>query len=146
MATRTSIDIASDTSGGLPFRKMHGLGNDFVVLDARLGDLKLTAASARAIGNRRTGVGCDQIMIIERPRNGGDVYLAIRNSDGGVVESCGNGSRCVARLLLDESGKEKVTMETMGGDIIAARAGNMISIDMGPARHPTTTMRVLGRR
>ncbi len=134
MATRTSIDIASDTSGGLPFRKMHGLGNDFVVLDARLGDLKLTAASARAIGNRRTGVGCDQIMIIERPRNGGDVYLAIRNSDGGVVESCGNGSRCVARLLLDESGKEKVTMETMGGDIIAARAGNMISIDMGPAR------------
>ena len=113
---------------------MNGLGNDFVVLDARTHDVALTPKSARAIGNRRTGVGCDQIMIIERPRNGGDVYLGIRNSDGSVVESCGNGSRCVARLLLDETGKDRVTMETLGGDIIATRAGDLISIDMGPAK------------
>ena len=114
---------------------MHGLGNDFVVLDARQADLMLTPKSARAIADRRLGVGCDQIMIIERPRNGGDIFLAIRNSDGGVVESCGNGSRCVARLLLDETGKDKLTMETVAGPIIATRAGQtLISIDMGLAR------------
>ena len=122
-------------SAGLPFRKRHGLGNDFVVLDARQADLMLTPKSARAIADRRLGVGCDQIMIIERPRNGGDIFLAIRNSDGGVVESCGNGSRCVARLLLDETGKDKLTMETVAGPIIATRAGQtLISIDMGLAR------------
>jgi diaminopimelate epimerase len=120
---------------GLRFRKMHGLGNDFVVLDARGSNLMLTPKSARAIADRRLGVGCDQIMIIERPRNGGDIFLAIRNSDGGVVESCGNGSRCVARLLLDETGKDKLTLETVAGPIIATRAGGeLISIDMGPAR------------
>ena len=114
---------------------MHGLGNDFVVLDARQADLMLTPKSARAIADRRFGVGCDQIMIIERPRNGGDIFLAIRNSDGGVVESCGNGSHCVARLLLDETGKDKLTMETVAGPIIATRAGQtLISIDMGLAR------------
>lgn len=125
----------STTTAGLPFRKMHGLGNDFVVLDARAGDLRLTPETARAIADRRFGIGCDQIMIIERPRNGGDAYLAIRNADGGVVESCGNGSRCVARVLLDETGKQTLTMETLGGPIIATRAERgLISIDMGPAR------------
>lgn len=128
MATGTSLT-------GLPFRKMHGLGNDFVVLDARGGDLGLTPASAKAIADRRFGIGCDQIMIIERPRNGGDAYLAIRNADGGVVESCGNGSRCVASVLLAETGKQKLTMETLGGPIVATRADHgMISINMGPAR------------
>jgi diaminopimelate epimerase len=123
------------TSKVLPFRKMHGLGNDFVVLDARKDDLRLSAESARAIADRRTGVGCDQIMIIENARNGGDAFLAIRNSDGGVVESCGNGSRCVARLLLDETGKQQLTLETVAGPIIATRAANgLISIDMGAAR------------
>jgi len=114
---------------------MHGLGNDFVVLDARRGDVRLTSQSAKAIADRRFGIGCDQIMIIEKPRNGGDAFLAIRNSDGAVVESCGNGSRCVARVLLDESGKPSLTMETLAGPIIATRAeGGLISIDMGPAR------------
>lgn len=124
------------TITGLPFRKMHGLGNDFVVLDARGGDLRLTPQSAKAIADRRFGIGCDQIMIIEPPKNGGDAFLAIRNSDGGVVESCGNGSRCVARLLLDETGKQTLTMETLGGPIVASRADRgLISIDMGPARN-----------
>ena len=122
-------------SQGLPFRKMHGLGNDFVVLDTRTHALMLTPKSARAIADRRTGVGCDQIMIIDPARNGGDAYLAIRNSDGGVVESCGNGSRCVADVLLKETGKDKLTLETLAGPIIASRApGGLISIDMGPAR------------
>ena len=114
---------------------MHGLGNDFVVLDARTADLRLTPQAAKAIADRRFGIGCDQIMIIERPRNGGDAFLAIRNADGGVVESCGNGSRCVARVLLDETGKQTLTMETLGGPIVATRADRgLISIDMGPAR------------
>jgi diaminopimelate epimerase len=118
----------------MTFRKMHGLGNDVVVLDARTADLMLTPKSARAIANRRTGVGCDQIMIIERPRSGGDAYVAMRNSDGGVTERCGNGERCVASILLKETGKDKVTMETLGGPSVATRATNgRISIDMGPA-------------
>ncbi len=128
MATGTSLT-------GLPFRKMHGLGNDFVVLDARAGDLRLTPQSAKAIADRRFGVGCDQIMIIEKAKNGGDAYLAIRNADGGVVESCGNGSRCVASVLLNETGKDKLSLETLGGPIVATRADHgLISIDMGPAR------------
>ncbi len=122
------------TLKGLPFRKMHGLGNDFVVLDTRGVDLMLTPKAARAIADRHTGVGCDQIMIIETARNGGDAYIAIRNCDGGVVESCGNGFRCVARLLLDETGKDKVLLETLAGPVIAARNGALIAVDMGPAR------------
>jgi diaminopimelate epimerase len=122
-------------SAGFPFLKMHGLGNDVVVLDARQHGFALTPAAAKAIADRRTGVGCDQIMIIEPPRNGGDAFIAIRNSDGGVVESCGNGSRCVARVLMEESGKDKVTLETLGGPIIATRsADGLYSIDMGPAK------------
>jgi diaminopimelate epimerase len=119
---------------GLPFRKMHGLGNDFVVLDTRQADLMLTPKAAHAIADRHTGVGCDQIMIIERPRNGGDAYIAIRNSDGGIVEACGNGFRCVARLLLDESGKDTLRLETVAGPVKAARNGALIAVDMGPAR------------
>ncbi|MBX7198033.1 MAG: diaminopimelate epimerase [Rhodospirillaceae bacterium] len=127
-------------SSGLPFLKMHGLGNDVVVLDARKHVFTLTPENAKAIADRRTGVGCDQIMIIEAPRNGGDAYVAIRNSDGGVVESCGNGSRCVARVLMEESGKTEVTMETLGGPIVATRAGDLYSIDMGPARDDWQTI------
>ncbi|MHB1205427.1 MAG: diaminopimelate epimerase [Rhodospirillaceae bacterium] len=122
-------------SAGLPFLKMHGLGNDVVVLDARAHKFALTPAAAAAIADRRTGVGCDQIMIIEAPRNGGDAFIAIRNSDGGVVESCGNGSRCVARVLMEESGKDTVTLETLGGPIIATRTKDgLYAIDMGPAK------------
>ncbi len=122
-------------AANLAFRKMHGLGNDFVVLDARGGNLMLTPKSARAIADRRLGVGCDQIMIIEPARSGGDAYIAIRNSDGGVVEACGNGFRCVASLLMTESGKDKLTMETLAGPVVATRATRgLISIDMGPAR------------
>lgn len=118
---------------GIPFRKMHGLGNDFVVLDLRKDSLALTPKSAAAIADRRRGIGCDQIMIIEKPKNGGDAFLAIRNNDGGVVESCGNGSRCVASVLMAETGKDKIILETLAGDIIATRNGDLVSIDMGPA-------------
>jgi len=119
---------------GVPFRKMHGLGNDFVVLDARSAALNLTVDTAKAIANRRTGVGCDQILVMEPPRNGGDVFMGIRNSDGGEVASCGNGSRCVARLILDETGKSEAVLETTAGPVVARATENgWIAVDMGPA-------------
>jgi diaminopimelate epimerase len=128
--------MADNTSQrGFSFRKMHGLGNDFVVLDARSAAISLTKDSAHAIADRRTGAGCDQILIIEPPRSGGDAFMSIYNADGGEVDSCGNGSRCVARLLLDESGKDEIVLETKAGPVAAKRAhGSLIAVDMGPAR------------
>ena len=88
-----------------PFIKMHGLGNDFVVIDARAEPFALGDPSARAIADRRTGVGCDQLIVMEPPvHEGADVFMRIRNSDGGEVEACGNATRCVAALLMAERG------------------------------------------
>jgi diaminopimelate epimerase len=126
---------AAQPQSALAFRKMNGLGNDFVVLDARRTPVRFTAAAAGAIADRRRGVGCDQILIIEPPRDGGDVFMAIRNADGGEVQSCGNGSRAVARLLFAETGKDRLTIETLAGPVVAWRAeGDLISVDMGKAR------------
>ena len=117
------------------FLKMNGLGNDFVVLDLRREPLALTDALARAIANRETGVGCDQLITIEEPRGGGDAFMGIRNNDGGTVEACGNATRCIGRLLLEETGKDAVTIETLGGDTVATRAdGEDITVDMGEPR------------
>ncbi len=114
---------------------MHGLGNDFVVLDGRSAPLRVSQETAGAIADRRTGVGCDQILILERPRNGGDAFMAIRNSDGSEVQSCGNGSRAIAKVLFEETGKDEVTIETLAGPVIATRAADgLIAVDMGPAR------------
>ncbi len=122
-------------SASLPFRKMHGLGNDFVVLDARARAFDLTPAQIRAVADRRTGVGFDEMLILERPREGGDGYMGVRNADGTFSASCGNGSRCVAGLLMAESGKDKIVLETAAGPLIAWRAEDgLIAIDMGPAR------------
>ncbi|MBL8645265.1 MAG: diaminopimelate epimerase [Rhodospirillaceae bacterium] len=114
---------------------MHGIGNDFVVLDARNHALNLPQATAKTLADRRWGVGCDEILIIERPRNGGDAFMGVRNADGTVAEQCGNGVRCVADLLMNELGKSRLTIETLGGPVIATRAkSGLISIDMGPAK------------
>ena len=117
------------------FRKMNGLGNDFVVLDLRREPLALTDALARAIASRETGIGCDQLITIEEPRHGGDAFMGIRNNDGGVVEACGNAARCIGRLILEETGKDRVVIETPAGDTIATRAeGGDITVDMGEPR------------
>ena len=119
----------------LTFTKMHGLGNDFVVLDARAAPLALTSAQVRAIADRRTGVGCDQLLVVEPPRNGtADAFLRIHNADGGEVAACGNGARCVAAMIMAEKGAESALIETKVG-ILEARAGaaGEISVDMGPA-------------
>src|SRR5205823_8811629 len=84
-----------------PFIKMHGLGNDFVVIDARRHGIELNEARAQAISDRRMGVGCDQLIVIEPAKNRmADAFMRIRNADGGEVEACGNGARCVADLLM----------------------------------------------
>ncbi len=106
------------------FHKMHGLGNDFVILDAREGAVAMDAARARSIADRRTGVGCDQVILLE-PSDVADVRMRIWNADGGEVEACGNASRCV--VLLEG---RPTTIETKGGIL----NGDANGIDMGEPR------------
>ena len=118
----------------IPFRKMNGLGNDFVVLDARLRPLPIDETGARAIANRATGIGCDQVIVIE-PSKSADVTMRIWNNEGFEVESCGNASRCVADLLFDEKKTDRVTIDTKGGLLVASRSGNgLVTVDMGAPR------------
>ncbi len=134
-ASRTAQSVSTK---GRKFLKMHGLGNDFVVIDAREQPLALDDARARAIADRHTGVGCDQLIIMEAPKPGkgtADVIMRIRNADGGEVEACGNASRCVADLVMRETGRDHVVIETVAGLLDAERAsGGRISVDMGTAR------------
>jgi diaminopimelate epimerase len=116
-----------------PFIKMHGLGNDFVVLDARKRDLNLSLSQARSIADRRTGVGCDQLIVLE-PSDNADVFMRIRNPDGGEAEACGNATRCVASQLMAENCSDRVVIETVAGLLEATDAGHgLYSVDMGPA-------------
>ncbi len=112
------------------FLKMHGLGNDFAIFDGRKAAITLDARSASAIGNRRTGIGCDQIIVIENDK-AADAFMRIFNSDGSEVESCGNAARCVARLLLDETGKEIVRIGSLGGTMECRRTGESVTVDYG---------------
>lgn len=119
-----------------PFLKMHGLGNDFVVIDGRRRAIDLSEARARRIADRRTGIGCDQLIVIEPAKSRlADAFMRIRNADGGEVEACGNGTRCVAGLLMKENGRDHVVIETVAGLLDAEAAGDgLISVDMGPVR------------
>ena len=113
---------------------MHGLGNDFAIFDARNQKLALNAASARALADRRFGVGCDQVIVIEPAANGADAFMRIYNADGGEVENCGNAARCVAQLLMNEKGARAVTLDTLGGPLACAAEGEMVRVDMGLPR------------
>ena len=121
----------------VPFVKMHGCGNDFVVFDERAAPLGLTARRAAAIADRREGVGCDQFIVIERPPPGSaaDAFMRIRNPDGGEAGACGNATRCVVRLLHDEGGRDTLTIQTVAGMLPATMAADgAITVDMGPPR------------
>jgi diaminopimelate epimerase len=120
----------------IAFRKMHGLGNDFVVIDGRVQALLLDDRLARRIADRRTGVGCDQLIVIEPPRSTlADAFMRIRNADGGEVEACGNATRCVADLLMKEKHRDHIVIETVAGLLDAeARTDGRVAVDMGPAR------------
>ena len=121
---------------GVAFIKMQGLGNDFVVFDGRSAPIDLDPARLRAIADRRTGVGCDQIIVIEAATGeGADARMDIRNADGSFAEACGNGARCIARYLMDESGRDRMVIESPAGPIECRRAGDgLITVDMGAAR------------
>ncbi len=118
------------------FIKMHGLGNDFVVVDAREHPFVLDDGAAQALADRREGVGCDQIVVLEPPRNGSsDVFLRFWNSDGSEADACGNGTRCAASLIMAESGRDAVAIETGAGLLGAQVAGpGRVTVDMGEAR------------
>jgi diaminopimelate epimerase len=116
----------------IPFRKMHGLGNDFVVIDARVRAVTMTACRAAALADRQTGIGCDQVVVLE-PSDSADVRMRIFNPDGGEVEACGNASRAIGLLLADERGGE-TRIETLGGPIVAHAGADGISVAMGHPR------------
>jgi diaminopimelate epimerase len=118
------------------FRKMHGLGNDFVVLDARPAPIALDAAAARAIADRHTGIGCDQVILIEPPHDpAAAARMRIVNADGSEAEACGNAARCVARLIAEETGGTLVALETPAGLLAAElQSDGRVAVDMGAAR------------
>ena len=116
------------------FRKMNGLGNDFVVLDTRGRALSLGPEAVRAIADRKEGIGCDQIIALETSRYA-DVFMRIWNADGGEVGACGNAARCVAALVAAESGAPKVSIETESGVLgSTVNADGSVTIDMGAPR------------
>ncbi len=115
---------------GLPFMKMHGLGNDFVIVDARAQATPISAALAKGIGHRQFGVGFDQLAVIEN--GAADAHLVFYNADGSTSAACGNATRCIARFLMEESGKTDLTLTTERGTLFARDAGNgLTSINMG---------------
>lgn len=111
---------------------MHGAGNDFVVLDGRIAPINLAAAAVRHIADRRHGVGCDQLVIIEPDALGADAFMRILNADGSESGACGNATRCVAALLAEESGARKVSIRTISGLLHAEILGpGLVEVDMG---------------
>jgi diaminopimelate epimerase len=119
---------------GRPFLKMNGLGNDFVVVETRDQPFTPTAAEVRAIADRTRGVGCDQLIAID-PAEGADAHVRFWNADGEEVGACGNGTRCVGRLLMETSGRDEAVIETRAGRLVAHRAGDgQVSVDMGEPR------------
>jgi diaminopimelate epimerase len=114
-----------------PFLKMNGLGNDFVVVEARSAPFEPSAEAVRAIADRQGGIGCDQLIVIE-PGEGVDARVRFWNADGEEIAACGNGTRCVGWLLMQASGKDHAVIESRAGMLVATRAGErLVSVDMG---------------
>ena len=124
--------MSADFTDGLPFMKMHGLGNDFVVLDARAQPRPVTAQMAQAIGHRHFGVGFDQLVVLTQ--GDADGHMTFYNADGSTSGACGNATRCVARHLMQESGTSALTLTSDRGELPAEDAGDgLTSVNMG---HP----------
>ncbi|HKJ21613.1 MAG TPA: diaminopimelate epimerase, partial [Gammaproteobacteria bacterium] len=123
---------------GIHFTKMHGAGNDFIVIDAVSHPVSLTPAQLRHLADRHFGVGCDQVLMIEQPsRSGADFRYRIFNADGGEVEQCGNGARCFARFVRDRglTDRDEITVETLGGIVgLRIRPDGQVAVDMGAPR------------
>jgi diaminopimelate epimerase len=121
----------------LRFTKMEGLGNDFVVVDATRTPFAFDAADVRRLADRRFGVGCDQVLVVEPAREGGDFRYRIFNADGGEVEQCGNGARCFVVYVREHglTGKREIRVETAGGVIVPRLEDDgEVSVDMGVPR------------
>jgi len=117
-----------------PFVKMNGAGNDFVVVNALETPFTPTVEQVRAIADRETGEGCDQLISIE-PSVDADAFMRVWNADGSMVETCGNALRCVGWVLMESTGKDRVVIDTAGGPTVATRAaGGQVTVDMGAPR------------
>ena len=118
-------------TSGLPFVKMHGLGNDFVILDARKGAVTVTPALARAIGDRHRGVGFDQLAMVEAGTDS-DLKLTFWNADGSLAGACGNATRCIAGAEMERTGETRLTLRTERGLLVAEDAGEGLTrVNMG---------------
>ena len=119
----------------IPFRKMNGLGNEFIVFDARRAAVRLAPEAIRALGGE-SGIGFDQMITIERSPKGADAFMRIHNRDGGEVDACGNATRCIGWLLMGETGKAEASIETNAGLLRAFDTGmpELITVDMGKPR------------
>lgn len=116
------------------FIKMHGLGNDFAIFDGRARELLIPPERIQALGDRRTGIGFDQLVIIDRAKSAGsDAFLRIYNADGSEVGACGNASRCIASLLINELKKESVILETKAARLQGTQKKDKVTVDMGKA-------------
>jgi diaminopimelate epimerase len=125
--------VAAYNQPMIPFKKMNGLGNDFVVLDARAAPITLNQNQILAIADRKRGVGFDQMLVME-PSDKADFFMKVINSDGTTDTVCGNGTRCVAQLYMNETGRDKVAIDTIGGVVCAEQAGNLVRVNMGQPR------------
>jgi diaminopimelate epimerase len=127
-------------AGSVRFRKMHGLGNDFVVIDARHRSDPVTPELARALGDRHRGIGFDTLVVI-RPAPDAAAALEFWNADGSRADACGNATRCVARLLMDETGAGALGLRTGRGLLRAEEAvDGLIAVDMGPPQEHWTAV------
>ncbi len=122
-------------AGVLTFRKMNGLGNEFIVFDGRAGPVRLSPEAIRALG-AADAIGFDQMITIERAKGGADAFMRIHNRDGGEVDACGNATRCVGWLLMGENGRTSAVIETNAGLLNARDTGEpeMVTVDMGRPR------------
>ncbi|ALM51018.1 diaminopimelate epimerase [Halomonas huangheensis] len=122
----------------LHFTKMHGLGNDFMVVDLVTQRARLENEEIRRLADRRFGIGFDQLLVVEPPRDPDmDFRYRIYNADGSEVENCGNGARCFARFVLDKrlTHKRQIRVETAGGPLVLdVQDDNQVSVDMGAPR------------
>lgn len=120
----------------LPFVKMHGLGNDFVIIDGRANGFLPDESFCLRVADRHRGVGYDQLIIMGAPQNSSaDLFMHMYNADGSTAGACGNATRCVARLLFEETGKTEGVIQTVSGLLkVWKEDGGLIAVDFGPPR------------
>ena len=119
---------------GRSFIKMHGLGNDFVVMDGRKIPVPFDPLEVQLIADRHTGIGCDQLLVLG-PSEQADAFMHIFNADGTEADACGNGARCVVSLMMKETGAARATLETNAGLVNGFDSGDgIVTVDMGPVR------------